>query len=46
MERCAAAQLWLFETIFLDEIEQNQAILLKSYNVHHFINLLFIELLY
>ncbi len=35
--RCAAAQLWLFETIFLDEIEQNQAILLKSYNVHHLI---------
>ncbi len=26
-----------FETIFLDEIEQNQAILLKSFNVHHFI---------
>ncbi len=25
------------ETIFLDEIEQNQAILLKSYNVQHLI---------
>ncbi len=36
--RCAVAQLWQFETIFLDEIiQQNQAILLKSYNVHHFI---------
>ncbi len=35
--RCAAAQLWLFEAIFLDEIEQNQEILLKSYNVHHLI---------
>jgi len=35
--RCAVAQLWLFETIFLDKIEQNQAILSNSYNVHHFI---------
>ncbi len=25
------------KTIFLDEIEQNQAMLLKSYNVHHLI---------
>ncbi len=30
--RCAAA-VTLFETIFVDDIQQNQAILLKSYNV-------------
>ncbi len=30
-------QLWLFETIFVEEIQQNQAILLKSYIVCHLI---------
>ncbi len=37
MEMCSGSVVSLFETILIDEIEQNQAILLYSDNVYHYI---------
>ncbi len=39
MEKCNGSLVSLFETILVDEIEQNHAILLLSDNVNHHISI-------